>query len=299
MKKPVGYLLVIPILLFSAFMVLAGVDIQFSSDPQYNDSDVWELVIFLALGAGIFALGRFLHGKFRLSRWSFFSSAIVLTLFTLILAMSWSTMATITGFLLVAVLIAFGLLAPKEYEYEPEHHGFHNPMFAPPRHMHPHMPPPHMHPPHVHPPHMRPPHTHGVGMSAPISFQQVNRLGYLASVTLDEQVKGQITHLHNIGKQILDHVHTNPDDAYKATVFTDVHLPNTTQLLERYTAFTHKPVKTRNMEDAIVNISASIPHMTAVFEHSLDSMYSGVVSDINVNIDILQSLVNMDGLSVE
>jgi len=292
MKKTVGYLLVIPMFLLTAIFVQAGVDMHFS--PEYYDAELYDLFIFIVLGAVFFALGRFLHGKFKLSRWSFWSTAIITGLFVLILATMWTVMATVTGIMLVVVFVGFGFLAPKEYEQEPQFPGFQNPMFAPPPHMH-HQRMPHQMP----PPHMRGPHGHGAHMHAPVSFQQVNRLGYLSSVTLDGQIKGQILHLHNIGKQILDHVHANPDDAYKATVFTDVHLPNTTQLLEKYTAFTHKPVKTRNMEDAIVSISGSVPHMIAIFEHSLDSMYSGVVSDINVNIDVLAHLATMEGLDIE
>ena len=63
--------------------------------------------------------------------------------------------------------------------------------------------------------------------------------------------------------------------------------------------FAQKEMKTIAMHETMGKISAYIVNMKQIYEHCLDSLYSNMVADIDVDIDVLEQLMNLEGLGAE
>ena len=134
---------------------------------------------------------------------------------------------------------------------------------------------------------------------APVDTSHLGRITFLAGHIADHNVRGQVAHLQRTARQILDFAAANPAEAHKATLFKEHYLPKTVELLEKYNHFAQKEVKTIAMYEAIDKICAYIVNMRQIYEHCLDSLYSDMVADINMDIDVLDQLMSLEGMDVE
>ena len=146
------------------------------------------------------------------------------------------------------------------------------------------------------------PDLRGTGQILPLASLDASHLGritFLAGHIADHDVRGQVSHLQRMAKQILDFAAANPGEAHKATLFKEHYLPKTVALLEKYHLFAQKDTKTIAMHETMGKISAYIVNMKQIYEHCLDSLYSDMVTDIDVDIDVLEQLMSLEGIEEE
>ena len=280
MLKFLGSLLVFTIWAFACVFFCLAFDFLSPPDPT-----VGGFIAILFISFAIWFLGYWLHRVFKLGGGVCWAIAIFMIFITLIMLPDWHGLTVFSGILTIIGFIVLGVIVFVKGRHAAMH------AMPPANHLYSTAMP--------HTPHFpQAPHMGGNVSSTFVSRQQVDRLSYLASVTKDVQVRGQINFLHVAGKQIIDFVDANPHESHKATLFMDVHLPKTVQLLETYTALSYKEVRSRNMDDAMVRIANSIGNMKKTFDHSIDGLYSVMVEDINMDIEIMEQLVNIEGLDI-
>lgn len=252
---------------------IAGISIQLGAYFLVDEADAPGAIFFVIIAIGIWFFGRWLHKKFRLGYTVCWVIATVMLLFNLImLTDDWSVFEHITGFAATFAFAVHGFVIYRNNHRLNESISANTASFA------------------------NGTLTNMNNVQLSINQQYLRRLNIMATVTKDMDVKNEILHLHMVAKQILDFVDTNPDHAYKVDLFIEHYLPKTVELLERYAEFIQKPVKTIAMYNAINNISASIARMKQIYEHTLDSLYSDIVTDIGVDIEVLEQMMKLDGI---
>jgi len=130
----------------------------------------------------------------------------------------------------------------------------------------------------------------------PLERQHMQQLVDLYNVIHDHDVKNHITHLHASGIQILNFVDANPDQAHKANMFKEYYLPKTVNLLDKYASFNQQAIRGQNIQDAMDKIAGTLPQFRRIFDHSLNSLYSDIVQDVSMDIEVLEQMMDLDGL---
>jgi len=242
-----------------------------------DELEIGTIIVGIVITAGLWIFGHWLHIKFKQGHQVCWAVTVTILLFTLILLQDWTALEIAGGFISTSAFAVYSTIEHRKNIKMPK------PAINTASPANP-----------VHPVHMTPGHT---GVNRPlVNHQYINRLSYLYSVTRDQDTKAQIEYLYNVTKQIYDYIYANPGDLHKITFFMDYQLPKTIQLLDKYTAFTQKEVKSRNIQDALDKIAASIGQMKKIFENCLDSLYNDVVHEINVEIEVMEQLLKMEGL---
>jgi len=304
-KQFIGAALVYIILATAGFLFLVG------GSALVYDRDIGVFLILLFVSVGLWFFGRWVSGRFRLSHAVYWVIAVTLLFLTLIMLVEWSLLEVLGGFFATAVPAVYGVIeykkGPKPPPFTGYGHGFNpGPGFNPTHghspghgfnHSHGHTPG------HGHTtPHAQPFAQAGMMGTAPaaippqIDHQHINRLSHLYNLTTDTHTKERVSYLYGITKQIFDFAYANPADIHKTSFFMDFHLPKTVGLLEKYITISQQEIKSNNMHEAMDKISIALDQLKVVFEHSLDNLYSDIVHNISVDLDVIDSLINLEGM---
>ena len=103
----------------------------------------------------------------------------------------------------------------------------------------------------------------------------------------------QVDTLIDIAKQIYSYIEKNPDKAGIVRQLSNYFLPTTVKLLTTYLELQNKTVKSDNMLEAMLKVSQVIGTIVEVFKKQLDSLYSEKAMDLAVEVEVLQSMVDM------
>jgi len=285
-RKGIGFALV----LITWLLAGVGLMIAASYTADYGYS-VGETILAIFLSVGFWALGFWLYRRYKLGHSICWIVAVIMLIFVLVSIEESHPVEIILGLVAAVGFAVHGFIAFRNRDRTAQvNNTGHVPMphNALPRSAHPH----NAHG--AHRPHTA--HNPHAAHHASIDRHNVTRLWNLLHVTYDEYTRHEINYLYTASRQIVEFVEANPADAHKASLFLEFHLPKTVQLLERYTAISQKEIKGKNMQDAMEKISESLAQMKKIFEHCLDGLYSDIVHDINTDIEVMEHLINMEGL---
>ena len=119
--------------------------------------------------------------------------------------------------------------------------------------------------------------------------------GFGASIT-DGKIRGQVSHLHEIGRQIFDCIAKQPEQISKLNTFMSYYFPTTLKFLENYSDMENKTVKGEHIISSMDEISNSLSCIEKAFEHQLDNLYSDKAVDISADVAVLQSLMKAESI---
>jgi len=109
----------------------------------------------------------------------------------------------------------------------------------------------------------------------------------------DPTLKSQVKTLTDIAGQIYAYVKLNPDKAGLIRRLSNYFLPTTAALLTKYVHLQGQKIKTDSMTEAMQKIAEVMPTLVEVFKKYLDSLYSEKAMDVDVEIEVLQSMAGM------
>jgi len=109
----------------------------------------------------------------------------------------------------------------------------------------------------------------------------------------NSELKSQVETLTEIAGQIYEHIKNNPEKAGPMRRLSNYFLPTTAAFLTKYVHLQDQSVKTDNMTEAMQKIEEVMPTLVEVFRKQLDAIYSEKAMDVDVEIEVLQSMVEM------
>jgi len=260
---------------FTIWMI-SGIAIMLGGMFIYEQDTAWwaavAVCVIFAYAVGYF--GRWLYRKFRLGVQVYWVVAIFILLFSLIIMPDSPIIEFLAGVLAAVIFAVLGIVEYKksgnrsEDAEVPENS-------APTKFI------------------------TETNTNALTAKHYVSHLESLSKIINDSYVRSRVIHLQTVGKQILDFTDSNPDNAHKADMFKEYYLPKTVKLIEKYAVFSQQAIKSENMQSSMVRISESLVNMEKIFEHCLNSLYSDIALDISVDIDVLEQMMNLEGVGTD
>ena len=112
-----------------------------------------------------------------------------------------------------------------------------------------------------------------------------------------EMMSDKLYRLEDIMRRIFGQVRKNPACASDLRRFMDYYLPTTTKLLTAYVELDRQPVQGENISRTRKEIEDSMDTINDAFEKILDGMFSDMAEDISVDISVMKTMLEQDGLS--
>jgi len=109
----------------------------------------------------------------------------------------------------------------------------------------------------------------------------------------NSELKSHVETLTEIAKQIYEFIKKNPEKAGPMRRLSNYFLPTTAALLTKYVHLQEQTVKTDSMTEAMQKIEEVMPTLVEVFRKQLDAVYSEKAMDVDVEIEVLQSMAEM------
>ena len=113
----------------------------------------------------------------------------------------------------------------------------------------------------------------------------------------DESVSARIRRIENITRNIFHYVGDNPEKKQQIRMFMNYYLPTTLKLLESYSRIEEVGVAGQNMQDAKDNIEKILDMLVVGFEGQMDQLFKSESLDITSDIEVLEQMMNKDGLT--
>jgi hypothetical protein len=113
----------------------------------------------------------------------------------------------------------------------------------------------------------------------------------------DEAVSVRIRRIESITRNIFHYVGDNPQKKQQIRTFMGYYLPTTLKLLESYSRIEEVGVAGQNMRDAKDNIEKILDMLVVGFEGQMDQLFKSESLDITSDIEVLEQMMNKDGLT--
>lgn len=130
-------------------------------------------------------------------------------------------------------------------------------------------------------------------------------MGYMTQLTAldvaitNPKIDGPVQELVHICKQIFDYIKKTPGKVRQIRQFMNYYLPTTISLLQNYDELSREPVKGQNIQEAMTKIEGTMESILTAFQKQLDNLYQDRALDISVDIEVMQSMMDQEGLSGE
>ena len=130
------------------------------------------------------------------------------------------------------------------------------------------------------------------GNRALVKIREINN-----EIPDSEVMSDKLYRLEDIMRRIFEQVRKNPSSASDLRRFMDYYLPTTTKLLTAYVELDRQPVQGENISKTRKEIEDSMDTINDAFERILDGMFSDMAEDISVDISVMKTMLEQDGLS--
>lgn len=129
------------------------------------------------------------------------------------------------------------------------------------------------------------------------AMKYMNELTALDVSITSERIDKPLQDLVRICQQIFDYIKKTPGKVRQIRQFMNYYLPTTIKLLKNYDELSRQPVKGDNIKAAMAKIEETILVIRAAFEKELDSLYEDKAMDITVDIEVLENMMEQEGLT--
>ena len=113
----------------------------------------------------------------------------------------------------------------------------------------------------------------------------------------DEILSGQIDHIRDITAKILEFQEKRPEKAPQLQKFLRYYLPATLKILRSYGELEGQGVSGENITAAMERVEDMMGKVVEGFEKQLDQLYQGESIDIASNVEVLERMLESDGLA--
>ena len=110
-------------------------------------------------------------------------------------------------------------------------------------------------------------------------------------------LEAQIDRLEDITARIFRAVEGDPAKRSRIDTFLNYYLPTTLKLLESYKCIEQVGVAGQNMQETKRNIEKIMDMLVVGFEQQMDQLFKDESMDITSDIEVLEQMMNRDGLT--
>ena len=121
----------------------------------------------------------------------------------------------------------------------------------------------------------------------------------LNDTIVDIAISDKIDRIEMLTAKIFRIVEDNPAKLPQIRRFMNYYLPTTLKLLHSYALLEKQGIKGENITSAKENISRILDTLATGYEQQLDQLFSSDVIDIAADINVLENLMQQDGLTEE
>lgn len=107
-------------------------------------------------------------------------------------------------------------------------------------------------------------------------------------------IKEQTALLHQTGQNILEYLTKNPDRISAARRFFGYYLDTAREILEKYLSFQKSGLKTEDVRRVTQATQDALPVLNEAFEKQFNSLMENDIIDIEANIKLLKTNLEMD-----
>jgi len=127
----------------------------------------------------------------------------------------------------------------------------------------------------------------------------LEELGEVNSQIVDETISDRVDRLEELTAKIFKIVEENPEKAPQIRRFLSYYLPTTLKLVRSYATLEKQGVKGENILSAKQSIRNILDTLTTGYEQQLDQLFKDDAIDIAADINVLENLMQQDGLTGE
>ena len=126
---------------------------------------------------------------------------------------------------------------------------------------------------------------------------QLQELQRLDRVITDEKIDLSVQKLVIVAQDILSHLEEHPEKLRQTRQFLSYYLPTTVKLLATYDEFSRQQVKGENVRQSLNKIEGTMQDLVKAFQKELDNLYFDKAIDISTDIDVMQSMLQREGIN--
>ena len=115
-------------------------------------------------------------------------------------------------------------------------------------------------------------------------------------VVENEELRIVLNEINDTTTKIIETIEKNPDKEKKLKNFFDYYLPVTVKLLDRYDEIENQRLNSKDSKKFNENTLKTIKEINSVFKKFLNILYEDDMTDTNVEIKVLNSMLKADGL---
>ena len=112
----------------------------------------------------------------------------------------------------------------------------------------------------------------------------------------NEELRIELNEINDTTTKIIETIEKNPDKEKKLKNFFDYYLPVTVKLLDRYDEIENQRLNSKDSKKFNENTLKTIKEINSVFKKFLNILYEDDMTDTNVEIKVLNSMLKADGL---
>lgn len=112
-----------------------------------------------------------------------------------------------------------------------------------------------------------------------------------------EEISRKIDRIEEITRAILEYLKKHPERSSELHTFLDYYLPTTLKMLNTYAELDAQHMSGQNIEITKRRIEGILDKVVEGFELQLDKLYEGDMLDISSDIDVMEKMLQRDGLS--
>lgn len=124
----------------------------------------------------------------------------------------------------------------------------------------------------------------------------MQELTALDAAITNPKIDRPVQELVHIATQIFDYVKKCPQNVHRIRQFMNYYLPTTISLLKNYEELSRERVKGDNIQAAMGKIEDAMDTILKTFRKELDDLYEDKAIDISVDIEVLQGMMEEEGL---
>ena len=112
----------------------------------------------------------------------------------------------------------------------------------------------------------------------------------------DEAISARLKRMTEAGGKIFDILEKEPSRAGEVRRFMNYYLPTADKLLTQYRELGESGSQGENVRGAMTVVENSLEMIAVAFERQLDSLYRHEAMDIQTDIDVLETMLDSDGI---
>ena len=119
----------------------------------------------------------------------------------------------------------------------------------------------------------------------------------LKSTIRDPEVQNKIDQIMEITEKISEDAIEDPSDIPQIKKFFRYYLPTTIKLLNAYDRMSSQGIEGENIDKSIANINEMLDVAITAYKKRLDSLFENQALDIETDIDVMNQMLEREGLS--